>query len=151
MAARPSRIATRSTIAPVFVDTNVLLYAHDLDAGAKRDLAASRLEQLWDDQTGALSVQVLQEFFVNVMRKISRPVAVAQAREVVRLYRPWVRHETTVDTVLRAREIAELAQVSFWDGLIVASAEESGCEELFSEDLSSGQIIAGVRITNPFG
>lgn len=68
----------------------------------------------------------------------------------MRLYRPWVRRETTVQTVLRASEISELARISFWDGLVVACAEEAGCTELASEDLAHGQTIAGVRIVNPF-
>jgi len=138
-----SRTATRSTTGPVFVDCNVLVYAHDLDAGAKRSAAAALLERLWDAQSG-------QEFYLNVTRKIAQPVALAQAREVLRLYRSWIRHETDADTVLRASEIAELSQISFWDGLIVASAEEAGCVELASEDLAHGQTIAGVRIVNPF-
>jgi predicted nucleic acid-binding protein len=136
--------------APVFVDSNVLVYAHDLDAGAKRTAAAALLERLWEAQGGVLSIQVLQEFYVNVTRKIPRPVALAQAREVLRLYRPWIRHETSVETVLRASEIAELARISFWDGLVVASAEEAGCAELASEDLAHGQTVAGVKIVNPF-
>lgn len=145
-----SRTATRSTTGPVFVDANVLVYAHDLDAGAKRSAAAALLERLWDAQSGVLSVQVLQEFYVNVTRKIARPVASAQAREVLRLYRSWIRSETDADTVLRASEIAELFRISFWDGLIVSAAEESGCVELASEDLAHGQTIAGVKVVNPF-
>jgi len=80
------------------------VYAHDLDAGEKRRSAAAQLERMWDEQAGTLSVQVLQEFFVN---------ATAQAREVLRLYRAWVRQDTSADTVLRATEIAELARLSF--------------------------------------
>ena len=144
------RTATRSTTGPLFVDSNVLVYAHDLEAGAKRSAAAALLERLWDAQNGVLSVQVLQEFYVNVTRKIAQPVALAQAREVLRLYRFWIRNETDADTVLRASEIAELSQISFWDGLIVASAEEAGCTELATEDLAHGETIAGVRIVNPF-
>jgi predicted nucleic acid-binding protein len=135
---------------PVFVDSNVLVYAHDLDAGAKRAAAAALLERLWETQNGVLSVQVLQEFYVNVTRKLAQPVPLAKAREVLRLYRSWIRHETTADTVLRATEISELAQLSFWDGLIVASAEEAGCVELLTEGLAHGQTIAGTRIVNPF-
>lgn len=147
---RASRTATRSTTGLVFVDTNVLVYAHDLDAGEKRRAAAARLERLWDEQTGTLSVQVLQEFFVNATRKLAKPVVTAQAREVIRLYRPWVRKVTSTDTLVRATEIAELARLSFWDSLIVAAAEEAGCEELLSEDMGHGQEIVGVRIVNPF-
>lgn len=150
MAARVSQTAKRSTTGLVFVDTNILVYAHDLDAGEKRRTAAARLERLWDDQAGTLSVQVLQEFFVNATRKIAKPVTAAQAREVIRLYRPWVRQDTSADTVVRATEIAELARLSFWDGLIVAAAEEVGCEELLSEDMGHGQEVVAVRIVNPF-
>lgn len=150
MAARASQTAKRSTTGLVFVDTNILVYAHDLDAGEKRRMAAAQLERLWDEQTGTLSVQVLQEFFVNATRKIAKPVTTAQAREVIRLYRAWVRQGTSADTVLRATDIAELARLSFWDGLIVAAAEEAGCEELLSEDMGHGQQVAGVRIVNPF-
>ena len=150
MAARASQTAKRSTTGLVFVDTNVLVYAHDLDAGEKRRTAAARLERLWDEQAGTLSVQVLQEFFVNATRKIATPVATAQAREIIRLYRAWVRKDASADTVLRATEIAELARLSFWDSLIVAAAEEAGCEELLSEDMGHGQQVAGVRIVNPF-
>lgn len=145
-----SRAATRSTTGPVFVDSNILVYAHDLDAGAKRPVAAALLERLWEAQSGALSIQVLQEFYVNVTRKIPQPVARAQAREILRQYRPWIRKETTVATVLRASEISEVARISFWDALVVASAEEAECTELATEDLAHGQIIAGVRIVNPF-
>lgn len=148
--ARASQAAKRSTTGLVFVDTNILVYAHDVDAGEKRRTAAARLERLWDEQAGTLSVQVLQEFFVNATRKIAEPVATAQAREVLRLYRAWVRQDTSVDTVLRATEIAELARLSFWDSLIVAAAEEAGCEELLSEGMGHGQQVAGLRIVNPF-
>jgi predicted nucleic acid-binding protein len=145
-----SRTATRSTTAPVFVDSNILVYAHDLDAGAKRSVAAALLERLWEAQTGALSIQVLQEFYVNVTRKIAQPVALAQAREILRQYSPWIRTDTSVATVLRASEISELARISFWGALVVASAEEAECTELATEDLAHGQVIAGVRIVNPF-
>jgi len=73
----------------------------------------------------------------------------ASAREVVSMYAPWVHHLTTPDTILRATELAELAQVSFWDALILASAEQAGAEQLYSEDLNSGPTIAGVKIVNP--
>lgn len=133
-----------------FVDTNILLYAHDRGAGEKGEIAAARLRDLWETEQGVLSVQVLQEFFVNVTRKIAVPLPVPVAREMLRIYRPWVRRESTADTVLRATELMELAQLSFWDALIVAAAEEAGAQTLLSEDLNGGQVIAGVRVVNPF-
>jgi predicted nucleic acid-binding protein len=132
-----------------FVDSNVLIYAHDRDAGQKRDLAMALLDQLWRERTGTLSVQVLQEFFVTVTRKLQTPIARARAREVTRTYAPWVTSPTTPETILRAAELSEAARIDFWDALIVAAAEQSGAETLYSEDLNHGQVIAGVRIVNP--
>jgi predicted nucleic acid-binding protein len=133
-----------------FVDSNILIYAHDLDAGEKRERAVTRLQDLWDTGTGRLSVQVLQEFYVNATRKLATPVARSTAREVIKTYGVWVPRATTVETVTRATNIAEFAQLSFWDALIVASAEDVGAEEILSEDLNDQQVIAGIRIINPF-
>ncbi len=133
----------------VFVDTKILVYAHDADAGAKRARAVETLRQLWESNTGRLSVQVLQEFYVNVTRKLATPLARATAREVLSAYGAWIREPTTPATVRRATELAEIAQLSFWDALIVAAAEQAGAAQLFTEDLNSGQVIAGVAVVNP--
>ncbi len=132
-----------------FVDSNILIYAHDADAGLKRERAVAKLRELWDSGTGRLSVQVLEEFYVNATQKLATPVARSLAREVIKTYGVWVHHATTVETVIRATELAELARISCWDALIVASAEEVDAEELLSEDLNDGQAIAGVMIVNP--
>jgi len=133
----------------VFVDTNILIYAHDSDAGLKRDRSIDSLRRLWDADSGRMSVQVLQEFYVNVTRKLATPVATSTAREVVNTYGAWIRETTTADTVVRATHIAEMEQISFWDALIVASAEQVGAAEIYSEDLNAGQTIAGILIVNP--
>jgi predicted nucleic acid-binding protein len=133
----------------VFVDTNILIYAHDQNAGVKRERAIKHLRGLWDSNSGVLSVQVLQEFYVNVTRKLASPVAVAIAREVVETYGTWIRAATTVDTIIRASHLAELAQISFWDAMIVASAEEAGASEIYTEDLNAGQLLAGILVVNP--
>ena len=132
-----------------FVDSNILIYAHDLDAGVKRERAMAKLRELWDSGTGRLSVQVLQEFYVNATQKLATPIARSTAREVIKTYGVWVHHATTVDTVTRATEISDLARVAFWDALIVASAEEAHADELLSEDLNAGQAIAGIKVVNP--
>lgn len=132
-----------------FVDSNVLIYAHDLDAGVKRERAVAKLRELWGSGTGRLSVQVLQEFYVNAIQKLATPIARSTAREIVKTYGVWVRHATTVDTVTRATEICDLARISFWDALIVASAEDVAADEILSEDLNAGQSIVGIRIVNP--
>lgn len=132
-----------------FVDTNILVYAHDEDAGVKRERALDMLRALWASGMGRLSVQVLQEFYVNVTRKLATPVARSTAREVVTAYGPWIRTSTTAATVTRAAEIADMAQLSFWDALIVAAAEEAGATLLYSEDFNTGQTIVGVKVVNP--
>ena len=132
-----------------FVDSNILIYAHDADAGLKRERAIDALRSLWDTDAGRLSVQVLQEFYVNATRKLAKPGARSIAREVISSYGTWIRESTTAGTVLRASDISDLAQISFWDALIVASAEQSGATQLYSEDLNKGQSIAGVKVVNP--
>lgn len=133
----------------VFVDTNILVYAHDADAGKKHERAVSILKELWDKDTGRMSVQVLQEFYINVTRKLTTRLARSSAREVVEIYAAWIHEPTNPETVLRATDIAELAQISFWDALILASAEKSGAATLYSEDLNHGQSIVGIQIVNP--
>lgn len=132
-----------------FVDSNILIYAHDLDAGVKRERAASVLEELWEAGTGRLSVQVLQEFYVNATIRLESPLVRSAAREVVQVYAAWIREPTTAETVTRAIDLTGLARLSFWDALIVASAEQSGATLLYSEDLNDGQETAGVRVRNP--
>jgi predicted nucleic acid-binding protein len=133
----------------VFVDTNILVYAHDADAGVKRERAVEKLRELWETDAGRLSVQALQEFYVNVTKKLTTRVARSVAREVVSIYGTWIREPTTAETILRATDVAELAQISFWDALIVAAAEQVGATQLLSEDLNDGQFIVGIKVVNP--
>jgi len=134
----------------VFVDSNILVYAHDAEAGRKRQRAEELLRQLWESGAGRVSVQVLQEFYINVTKKLAAPVAHLTAREIVSSYGAWVRESTTPITVTRAIDIAVLAQIQFWDALIVASAEQAAAAYLYTEDLNHGQSIVGVKILNPF-
>jgi predicted nucleic acid-binding protein len=133
----------------VFVDSNILIYAHDRDAAGKRERAAAALEALWECGNGRLSVQVLQEFYVNATTRLNTPLARSTAREVVQTYSAWIRETTTADTVTRAIDISDMARLSFWDALIVASAEQAGAALLYSEDMNDGQKITGVEIRNP--
>ena len=135
--------------AETFVDTNVLLYAHDIDAGRKHAIAKNSLSDLWANRTGIVSPQVLQEFYVNATRKISRPLVKKFARSVVEQYAPWC-VETTSDDIATAFRIEEDSRIGFWDALICAVALKAGAERILSEDLNAGQRIAGMRIENPF-
>ncbi len=131
-----------------FMDTNILLYAHDRGAGDKQTMSAKLLARLWEEHSGVLSPQVLQEFLVNALRKLKPPLSLAKTRDIVRTYGLWVRRDSKLEDILRATEIMELTGFSFWDSLIVASAEATGCELLYSEDMQHGQQVAG--LCNPF-
>jgi predicted nucleic acid-binding protein len=132
-----------------FVDTNILIYAHDVDAGSKHETAKLVLDELWSERSGVLSVQVLQEFYVNVTRKIATPLPKESARLVVNSYSLWCT-ETSSAEISAAFRIEDESRIGFWDALIVASAVNSGATRILSEDLNAGQRIAGIRIENPF-
>lgn len=136
--------------ARTFVDTNVLIYAHDADAKAKHETAKKVLQELWSERVGVLSLQVLQEFYVNVTRKIARPISKGSARLVVNTYIIWC-VETAAAEISTAFRIEDESRIGFWDALIVASAIKGGANRILSEDLNPGQTISGVRIENPFG
>ncbi|MGO9863708.1 MAG: PIN domain-containing protein [Terriglobales bacterium] len=133
----------------VFVDTNILVYAHDADAKRKHEMAKRILAELWSQRSGVLSMQVLQEFYVNVTRKIASPLPKKVARMVVDSYAIWC-VETTPAEISSAFRIEDESRIGFWDALIVASAGKCGATRILSEDLNPGQMIAGIRIENPF-
>jgi predicted nucleic acid-binding protein len=134
----------------VFIDSNILIYAHDLDAGPKRVAAARVLEDVWEEGTGVISTQVLQEFYVNVTRKIPNPLPLARARGIVENYLFWPIETNDSATILHASEIEERHLLSFWDALIVAAACRAHAEKILTEDLAHGQRLEGVLIENPF-
>jgi predicted nucleic acid-binding protein len=134
-----------------FVDTNVLLYAYDTAAGQRHDDAAHLVDRLWSERSGAISVQVLQEFFVNSTRKVAAPLTPEAAVERLRSLSRWRVHSPLADDVVAAASLSNRHQLSFWDAMIVRSAAELHCETIWSEDLNDGQVIEGVRVRNPFG
>jgi predicted nucleic acid-binding protein len=132
-----------------FVDTNILLYSISTsrDEVRKHTIAVELLES--DDL--ALSVQVLQEFYVQATRQ-TRPDAIAH-EIAVGLIRTWLRfsvQESTIDVMLAAFDIKARYQLSYWDAAIVAAARTAGCHEVLTEDMSHGLDVNGVAITNPF-
>jgi predicted nucleic acid-binding protein len=133
----------------VFVDTNILIYAYDRDAGDKHRLASDLLRRLWMEGNGVLSTQVLQEFYVNATAKIPRPIALSKARAVISRYLVWQVEANTPESLLRASEIQERHRLSFWDYLILAAATQAGAAILYTEDLNHGQVIEGVEVINP--
>lgn len=133
-----------------FVDTNVLLYAYDANEPARHERARSLVSSLGRSRNGAISVQVLQEFYVNAVVKIAQPLTPTDARARLRALRRWTIHSPTAADVIAATTISEDHQLSFWDAMIVRSASVLGCTRLWTEDLNHGQEIAGVRVSNPF-
>lgn len=133
-----------------FVDTNVLVYAYDVRAQEKHEIAREVVRNLWESGRGTLSTQVLQEFYVTVTRKLSRTLDSVEARRVIAVYRAWPVQMIDVPAVLGASEIAEGHQLSFWDGLIIEAARRAGASRVLSEDMQSGRVIAGIQVENPF-
>jgi predicted nucleic acid-binding protein len=133
-----------------FVDTNVLIYAHDVSAGRKRARARELLRSLWQTEEGCLSIQVLQEFYVSVTRKVAKPLAPATAAQIIADLSVWQIHRPGVQDVLDVIRLQNRYSVSFWDAMIVASAIQLGCQTLWSEDLNPGQAYGGVSVLNPF-
>ena len=133
----------------IFVDTNVLVYAHDLSAGDRHAKASAIIESLWEAETGVLSTQVLQEFYVTVTRKIKNPIKMAEAREIIRNYLAWPVQINDPETTIRASEIEEKNNLSFWDALIFAAALRLQAKKIITEDLNHGQIIEGILVENP--
>ncbi|HUF17464.1 MAG TPA: PIN domain-containing protein [Thermoanaerobaculia bacterium] len=131
-----------------FLDTNVLLYADDLDAGDKQHRARAILRDTLSSGEGVVSTQVLQEFFVISTRKLG--VEAATARRKVELLGKMDLVRIDLGLILSAIDLHRLHSFSFWDALIVRSAVLAGCSILLSEDLQHGQMIDGVRIENPF-
>lgn len=135
--------------APRFIDTNVLLYSisRDPSEAPKREIAIALL----DTENIALSIQVLQEFYVQATRA-TRPDAIAH-EIAVGLMRTWLRfkvQEITLPIMLGALEIKAIYRLSYWDAAIVAAARALGCRELLSEDMSHGREVEGLIINNPF-
>lgn len=135
---------------PEFVDANVLVYAFDASAASKHAAAQALIARLWESGTGCLSVQVLQEFFVTVTRKVAKPLSVDEAADRVRELSAWKIFAPGADDVLAAIAIQQQSHLSFWDAMIVRAAAEAQCDVLWTEDLNDGQSIRGVRIRNPF-
>ncbi len=133
-----------------FVDTNVLVYAHDRSAGPKHQRARQLLTELWAAGTGCLSIQVLQEFYVTITAKVRRPLDAESARQRVEDLSAWLVHSPAPEDVVEAIRLQQTSRLSFWDAMIVVSARRLGCQALWSEDLNPGQTVAGVTVRNPF-
>ena len=132
-----------------FVDTNILVYAHDRTTGLKHLRAQALIEDLWDLGNGVVSTQVLQELCINLRRNAANPLPVDEVRRLIREYSTWEVVTNTAESVLQALEIEARYQTSFWDALILQAAERSGASILYSEDLATGQRYGSIQVVNP--
>ncbi len=133
-----------------FVDTNILVYAHDRQAGRKHATASEHIRALWEERRGVLSTQVLQEFFVNLTRKTSAPPPAGAAKRIIQNYLAWPVVVNDGRAILEAIDLQGRFRLSFWDALIVQAALSAGCATLLSEDLNPGQQYESLRVVNPF-
>lgn len=134
----------------VFVDTNILLYLRDASEPEKQALASARLDELWEAHTGRLSVQVLNEFFVNATRKLDPGLSPEEAWDDIEALSAWEPLPIDMAILARAFSVQQRYGLSWWDSLIVAAAEASGCSRILSEDLSDGASYFGIIVENPF-
>jgi predicted nucleic acid-binding protein len=133
-----------------FVDTNVLVYAHDADAAGKHATARALLAGLWDSRGGSLSTQVLLEFYAVVTRKFKPAMPRPKARAIVAAYGEWCNVTTEPQLIVAASRLEEDHTLSFGDALIVEAAIRAGAERLISEDLQDGRQFGALTIENPF-
>jgi predicted nucleic acid-binding protein len=131
-----------------FVDTNVFVYAHDGGAGTKHQRAVELLERLFEDQSGAVSIQVLAELYVTATKKLA--MKSREAEEVIADLGSWTIHRPAQADLLRAAKIHRQHRISWWDALVINSALELGCSVLWSEDLAAGRRFGSLAIRNPF-
>ncbi len=132
-----------------FVDTNIILYAYDCSDPVKHQKAAALLRGLWDSGLGCISIQVLQELYVNLTRKVPHPLHPDQARQIISDLGRWRHHVPGLDSLIKAVDIQQRYQISFWDAMIIGSALKLRCSVLWTEDLSHGQDYDGVKALNP--
>jgi predicted nucleic acid-binding protein len=133
-----------------FIDTNILVYAHDASEERKQQVAQGLLLGLWESGSGVISTQVLQEFYVVATRKLDPPMSREMARKLVSLYAEWGPVGVDLPLILAASWLEETQSLSFWDALVVEAARRSGAARLLTEDLQDGRDFGGVRIENPF-
>jgi predicted nucleic acid-binding protein len=132
----------------VFLDTNILLYAHDTASPDKQRKSREIIMQLADSASGVISTQVMQEFHVAATRKLGVDPLVAKG--ILKTFAVFDLVQVSASLIHEAIDCSILNQLSFWDSLIIASAASAGCTVLLSEDLNSSQTVLGVKIKNPF-
>lgn len=133
-----------------FVDTNVLVYARDVTEPQKHQAAREWLRHLWANRTGRISTQILKEYYQVVTRRLQPGMPVDEAREDIRGLQTWNPQDINATTLEMAWVVEDRFGFSWWDSLIIASAQQTGCRYLLSEDLQDQQAIGPLTVINPF-
>lgn len=136
--------------ANVFVDTNILLYSRDASEPAKQAVASNLLDSLWENRRGRLSVQVLNEYFVNATRKLDPGLTPEEAWDDIEALQAWKPLPLDMAILTRAYAVQQRYGLSWWDAMIVAAAEACACDRIYSEDLSEEASYFGIKVVNPF-
>ncbi len=134
----------------IFLDTNILVYAYDLDEKLKHQIAKDILTDCWNNRSGTLSTQVIQEFYVTLTRKLPKKLPVHEIREIIREFMSWPIYQITSVDIVKASELEEKYGYTFWDSLIITAAQNTDAAILYSEDMQDGQQLDNLRIINPF-
>jgi len=134
----------------IFVDSNVLVYCRDLAVPRKQKAALEWMTHLWKSQRGRISVQVLNEFYVTVTMKLKPGMTKKDAREEIRDLLSWQPLGLDPAVLVLSWDVQDQYSLSFWDSLIVASAELQDCKYILSEDLNHGQELFGTKVVSPF-
>lgn len=145
-----ARISMSAEAGLQFVDTNILVYAYDSSAERRHELARALLTELWQNGQGCLSIQTLQEFYVTITRKVAQPMSVERAAQIISDLGHWKVHTPSVEDVLAAIALQQRYRLSFWDAMVLTSAERLECGVVWSEDLNPGQTYTSVKVLNPF-
>jgi len=135
-------------IPKIFIDTNILVYAMDRHDPMKREICRSILRSISNSNCGVISTQVIQEFYVTATKKLG--IGEIVAKDIIHSFSMFETIVITPELIDRAIDCQILNRLSFWDALIMATAESAICEKIWTEDMNHGQVIHGVRIVNPF-
>lgn len=134
----------------LFVDTSVLVYAHDRSAGRKHSQADGLIREIWESRMGCLSIQILREFYVIITQRVPNPLAPEEAAGIIQDLGLWRVHQPDVEDLLGAIDIQTRYRLSVWESLVIRSALQLNCKRLFSENFTAGQRFYGLQVVNPF-
>jgi predicted nucleic acid-binding protein len=134
----------------IFVDTNIFVYARDSGPAAKQLIAADWLSRLWQQRTGRTGIQVLNEYYVTVTRKLKPGIEPDDAWDDIQALMLWNPQPVDRDVLNSARDIERRYRIGWWDAMIVAAALTQHCQILLSEDLQHGMRFGELRVQDPF-